>query len=96
MKKEKKDLVLINKLKSLECVDLINMMENDYYREMVGCRIEDANEKLMNLIDDTLEIEIVAASTDVERYDLAIICRDHRVSLADRIIWDDFLTKLSI
>jgi hypothetical protein len=84
----KKDLVLINRLKSLECTELIKMMEDDYYREMIGCHSSEANEKIMNLIDETLEVEIVASSKDVERYDLAVICRDYRVSLADRIILD--------
>jgi len=87
----KKDLVLINRLKSLECTELIKMMEDDYYREMIGCRREEANEKIMNLIDETLAVEVVAASPIVERYDLAILCRDYRVSLADRIILEDLI-----
>ena len=86
-----KDKILINNLKSLECDELIKIIEDDYYREMIGCSREQANEKIMNLIDETLEIEIVAASPDVERYDLAILCRDYRVSLADRIILGELL-----
>lgn len=83
-----KEAILIDNLKSIECVELIKIMEDDYYREMIGCSKEEANERIMNMIDETLEVEQVASSTDVERYDLAIICRDWRVSLADRIILD--------
>ena len=84
----KTDKTLMHKLLHMECKDLITMIEEDYYRTMIACKVEEVNTKLLDLIDDALNIELHAVHIDVERYDIGVILRDYRVSLADRIILD--------
>jgi len=82
MNKEK----LESLLHEMETYDLARVIEDDYYRIMIGCPKEEANQRILDLIDDVLIVETFCASPDIERYDLAIICRDKRVKLADNII----------
>lgn len=77
---------LISNLKVLEATELKRIIEEDYYRAMIACRKEDTNKLILDMIDELLEIEGIASSLTLERYDLAIICRDHRVTLADQIV----------
>ena len=70
-------------LMAMECHELVTILETDYYRQMIAARPTDEQKVIFDLIDDILVTEKICAK--IERYDLAIICRDRRVQLADHI-----------
>lgn len=84
---------LISNLRVLETDELKRIIEEDYYRQMLNCSKENTNSVIMNLIDELLEVEQTAANPTLERYDIAIICRDKRVELADQIALMDLVWK---
>ena len=81
----KDNKLLIAQLHSMECYELVRIIDEDYYRQMIACKADtDAvSQVILDLIDEILDVEAVCAK--IERYDLAIICRDKRVNIADQI-----------
>jgi len=79
----KDNKTLMAQLQGMECHMLVRIIDEDYYKQMAACTVGQVNNIISDLIDEILEIE--AAAAKIERYDLAIICRDKRVTIADQI-----------
>jgi len=84
-----KEKTLMANLHSMESHELTRIIDEDYYRQMAACHVDQVSNIIGNMIDEILEVEAVCAK--IERYDLAVICRDKRVSIADQIALKDLV-----
>lgn len=86
--------LLVQQTRELECVDLISMLDArySYLMHLANTEHHMTHERaIKDLIDEIIDIEQLTINLKVERYDLAIICRDYRITVADEIAIEPML-----
>jgi hypothetical protein len=70
-------------LAGMTTAELINIIDEDYYRSMIGCTEDNADSVIDSLVTELVSIQEGCALA--ERYDLAIACRGRLTALAMQI-----------
>ena len=87
MHKTKEELA--HMLKDMMPADLVSIIDEDYYRAMIACRPEYADDVLDELITDLIGVQDGCVKAD--RFDLAIICRTKLSDLAMQMKLKDLI-----
>lgn len=87
--KYKTEEQLSHMLKDMMPADLVSIIDEDYYRAMIGCRPEDHAHTLDALITELVEVQDGCAKAN--RFDLAVVCRGKLNSLAMQMKIEDLV-----
>jgi len=79
----------IEALQGMETHELCRIIDEDYYRSMIGCKPDEVSSIVDRLVTELVDVQMGCALA--ERYDLAIACKGRLTALAMQMKLKDLL-----